>query len=127
MVVGSTMLIEVDGIYAKLECTNPCGSIKDRMVNYILDKSESKGLLKQGMRIIEATSGNTGIALSYYAKQRGYDVTIVMPENMTEERKKIIKGLGTNLILCSEKGSFAEAVVIRDDFCSHDLSCFTLL
>ena len=126
IVVGNTMLVEVDGIYTKLECTNPCGSIKDRMVSYILDKSESMGLLKPGMKVIEATSGNTGIALSYYAKQRGYDVTIVMPENMTEERKKIIKGLGANLILCSEKGSFGEAVVIRDALCAHDLSYFKL-
>ena len=126
IVVGSTMLIEVDGIYAKLECTNPCGSIKDRMVKYILDESEKKGLLKPGMRIIEATSGNTGVALTYYAKKRGYDVTIVMPENVTEEREQIIRGLGANLILCSEKGSFAEAVAIRDDIASHDSSYFNL-
>lgn len=126
IVVGNTTLVEVDGIYAKLECTNPCGSIKDRMVSYILDKSESQGLLKPGMKVIEATSGNTGIALSYHAKQRGYDVTIVMPENMSEERKNIIKGLGANLILCSEKGSFGEAVVIRDALCVHDPSYFKL-
>ena len=126
IVVGNTVLIEVDGIYAKLECTNPCGSIKDRMVKYILDESENKGLLKPGMRIIEATSGNTGIATAYYAQERGYDVTIVMPENMSEERKKIIRRLGANLILCSEKGSFAEAVSIRDDILSHNSNYFNL-
>lgn len=115
MVVGNTPLVEVHGIYAKLECVNPCGSIKDRMVKYILDESEKRDLLRPGMKIIEATSGNTGIALSYYARQKGYDVTIVMPANMTEERKRIIRELGAKLILCSEKGGFAEAVQIRDE------------
>ena len=113
-VVGNTMLIKVDGIYAKLECTNPCGSIKDRMVKYILDESEKKEHLKPGMTIVEATSGNTGIALAYYAKKRGYDVTIVMPENMTEERKQLIRRLGANLILCSlsiRQASSAESAV----------------
>ena len=69
--IGNTALVEVDGIYAKLECANPCGSIKDRMVRYILDESEKKGFLKPGMKIIEATSGNTGISLAYFAKKWG--------------------------------------------------------
>ncbi|MFC1937142.1 PLP-dependent cysteine synthase family protein [Chloroflexota bacterium] len=126
IVVGNTKLIQVDGIYAKLECTNPCGSIKDRMVKYILDESEKRGLFKPGMRVVEATSGNTGIALTYYAKKKGYDVTIVMPENMTEERKHILKVLGANTILCSEQGSIAEAMAIRDDILARDPNYFTL-
>ena len=125
IVVGNTKLVEINAIFAKLECTNPCGSIKDRMVKYILDESESRGLLKPGMHIIETTSGNTGIALTYYAKKRGYDITIVMPENMTQEKQQIIKDLGANLILCSEEGSFAEAVAIRDDISSYDSCYFT--
>lgn len=112
--VGNTPLLEVDGIYAKLECTNPCGSIKDRIAVYILEQSEARGLLRPGTRIVEATSGNTGIALSYFAKEKGYDITIVMPEDMTEERKEILKELGADLILCSKEGSFAEAAAIRD-------------
>jgi cysteine synthase A len=96
------------------------------MVKYILDESEKQGLLKTGMRIIEATSGNTGIALAYFAKKMGYDVTIVMPENMTEERKQRIRDLGAHLILCSEEGSFAEAVSIRDDILSRESSYFNL-
>lgn len=111
---GKTPLIEIDGIYAKLECTNPCGSIKDRIADYILAESERQGLLRPGMTVVEATSGNTGIALSYYARQRGYRVVIVMPENMTEERKRIIRHLGAELVLCSAEGSFAEAARIRD-------------
>ncbi|MHC4598044.1 MAG: PLP-dependent cysteine synthase family protein [Planctomycetota bacterium] len=111
--VGNTPLVEVEGIYVKLECTNPCGSIKDRIAQYIIEESERKGLLKPGTRIVEATSGNTGIAFSYFAKQKGYPITIVMPENMTEERKAIMRELGAELILCSE-GNFAEAATIRD-------------
>ncbi|MHC5039712.1 MAG: PLP-dependent cysteine synthase family protein [Planctomycetota bacterium] len=111
--VGKTPLVEVDGIYAKLECTNPCGSIKDRIACYILEESEKRGLLKPGTRIVEATSGNTGIAFSFFAKEKGYPITIVMPEDMTAERKDIMRNLGAELILCS-KGNFAEAAAIRN-------------
>ena len=111
---GRTPLVEVGGIFAKLECTNPCGSIKDRIALYIIEQSERRGLLREGTRIVEATSGNTGIAFAYYARLRGYDITIVMPENMTDERKDIIRGLGAELVLCSAEGSFAEAAGIRD-------------
>ncbi|MFI5298231.1 MAG: PLP-dependent cysteine synthase family protein [Polyangiales bacterium] len=111
--VGQTPLVCVDGIYAKLECTNPCGSIKDRIVCYILDKSEERGLLKPGQRIVEATSGNTGIAYAYYAKQRGYPITIVMPEDMTEERKRILREFGAELVLAGPS-DFAGAAKIRD-------------
>jgi cysteine synthase A len=111
---GGTPLIEIEGIYAKLECSNPCGSIKDRIAKYILEESERRGLLRPGMTIVEATSGNTGIALSYYAREKGYPITIVMPENMTEERKQFIRDLGAKLLLCSREGSFEEAAAIRD-------------
>ncbi len=112
--VGNTPLLEVDGIFAKLECANPCGSIKDRIGRYILDESERLGTLRPGMRIIEATSGNTGIAMSYFAREKSYAVTIVMPEDMTDERKEMIRALGADLVLCSKEGSFAEAAAIRD-------------
>ena len=113
--IGNTPLIMVDGIYAKLECVNPTGSIKDRMVKYIIDENERLGLLKKGMTVIEATSGNSGISLSYYARLKGYDVVVVMPESMTDERKNLIRGLGAKLILSSSEGSFSEAVRIRDE------------
>lgn len=110
---GKTPMIEVGGVFAKLECTNPTGSVKDRIAKYIIDESEKRGLLKPGMKIVEATSGNTGIAFAYYAVKKGYKIAIVMPANMSEERKQIIKGLGAELILCGE-GDFLEAVDIRD-------------
>ena len=112
--IGNTPLIEVEGVFAKLECTNPCGSVKDRIAAYIVEESERRGLLRQGMRIVEATSGNTGIALAWVARKKGYDITVVMPENMTEERKQILADLGADLVLCSKEGSFAEAAAIRD-------------
>ena len=114
MTLGNTPIVEVDGILAKLECCNPCGSIKDRIAEFILHKSKATGELKPGQPIIEATSGNTGIAMAYYGRAAGHPVTIVMPENMTEERKALIRGFGADLILCSVKGSFAEAAEIRD-------------
>jgi cysteine synthase A len=112
--VGDTPLVEVDGVFAKLECVNPCGSIKDRIGRYILEESRRRGLLKPGQRIVEATSGNTGIAFSYFARELGHPITIVMPEDMTEERKEMIRALGADLVLCSREGSFAEAAAIRD-------------
>jgi cysteine synthase A len=118
--VGNTPLVSLDGIHAKLECVNPTGSIKDRMVKYILDESERLGLLKKGMVIVEATSGNTGIALSYFGAQKGYEVRIIMPENMTEERKTLIRRFGAKLILCSANGSFLEAVRMRDEMVTKE-------
>jgi len=120
MEVGNTPLIKLDGIYAKLECINPTGSIKDRMVKFIIDESEKRGLLRKGMTIVEATSGNTGIALSYYAKQKGYAVVIIMPDNVTGERKKLVQRFGAKLILCSSEGSFPEAVRIRDEMAKDE-------
>ena len=111
--VGHTPLVCIDGIHAKLECTNPCGSIKERIACYILDKSEERGLLKPGQRIVEATSGNTGIAFAWCARDRGHPVTIVMPENMTDERKRILREIGAELVLAGP-GDFAGAAAIRD-------------
>ncbi|MBI5366716.1 MAG: cysteine synthase family protein [Planctomycetes bacterium] len=118
-VVGNTPLVEVEGVLAKLECTNPCGSIKDRIAQYILEKSEQAGTLRPGMHIVEATSGNTGIAFAWLARRKGYPITIVMPENMTEERKQIVRELGAELVLCSREGSFAEAARIRDELAAR--------
>lgn len=112
--VGATPTLEVEGILAKLECVNRTGSIKDRIAWAILSESKRKGLLRPGQPVVEATSGNTGIAMAYFGAKLGHPVTIVMPENMTEERKARIRGFGAELILCSVEGSFAEAAEIRD-------------
>lgn len=117
--VGETPLVEIEGIFVKLECVNPCGSVKDRIAGYILSEATRRGDLKPGQPIVEATSGNTGIAFAYYGRQAGHPVTIVMPEHMTEERKALIRSLGAELVLCSKEGSFAEAAAIRDRIASE--------
>jgi cysteine synthase len=117
-------LVEVEGVLAKIEMVHPCGSIKDRIALYILTKSEKLGLLRPGMRIVEATSGNTGIAMAYYGRKLGYSVTIVMPEHMTEERKQIIRSFGADLVLVSKEGSFSEAALVRNQMAAEDMNVF---
>ena len=102
--VGETPLVRVRAlghgeILAKAEYLNPGGSIKDRVAKHIIEKAEEDGLLRPGATIAEATSGNTGIGVTLVGVQKGYRVVIVMPENMSEERKKLILALGGELIL----------------------------
>ena len=78
-------------IFAKAEFLNPGGSIKDRVAKNMIEQAEKRGVLKKGMTIVEPTSGNTGIGLALCGVRMGYNVIIVMPENMSEERKKIIR------------------------------------
>jgi cysteine synthase A len=101
--IGHTPLLSLKkttsaDIYAKLEFLNPGGSIKDRIARFMLDEAEKRGELKPGMTVVEPTSGNTGIGLALAGVQKGYRVIIVMPENMSEERKKIIAALGAELV-----------------------------
>ncbi|HYH03236.1 MAG TPA: cysteine synthase A [Bacillota bacterium] len=102
--IGNTPLLSLEKqtgakIFAKVECLNPGGSIKDRIAKYMIEAAEAAGRLKPGMTIVEPTSGNTGIGLALVGTQKGYRVKIVMPENMSEERKKIIAAFGGELIL----------------------------
>ena len=101
--IGNTPLVNLEkidkNVYVKLENKNPGGSIKDRAVLGMILGAEEKGLLKTGDRIVEATSGNTGIATAMIGKSRGYQVTIIMPESMSVERRSLIKAYGAELIL----------------------------
>ena len=97
-------------IYAKAEFLNPGGSIKDRIALNMLVQAEKAGKLKQGMTIVEPTSGNTGIGLALAGVRMGYEVIIVMPENMSEERKKIIRALGAKLVLTPKELSIGGSV-----------------
>jgi len=85
-------------ILGKLEFFSPSGSLKDRILHWMIEKAEKRGELKPGMTIIEATTGNTGIATSMAAAVRGYKCIIVMPGGMSEERKKIIRAYGAQLV-----------------------------
>ncbi len=101
--VGKTPLIRLSrissgNVFAKAEFLNPGGSIKDRVAKHIIESAEEEGKLQSGMTIIEATSGNTGIGLTLVGRQKGYRVVCVMPENVSEERKKIIRAFGGEII-----------------------------
>jgi len=110
--IGNTPLIRLkdEPIFAKAEFLNPGGSIKDRVALAMLEGAEAKGLLKPDSIIAEPTSGNTGIGIALVGRLKGYQVRIVMPENMSEERKKLIRALGADLVLTPAKESLGGAV-----------------
>lgn len=121
--IGNTPLLsleETTGIklYAKAEFLNPGGSIKDRIALNMLEEAEKCGKLKPGMTIIEPTSGNTGIGLALCGVRKGYRVIIVMPENMSEERKKIIHALGAELVLTPPELSIGGSVAKAEEIAS---------
>jgi len=108
--VGNVPLIRLKkissgNVFAKAEFLNPGGSIKDRVAKHIISSAEKEGKLKPGMTIIEATSGNTGIGLTLAGIQKGYEVVCVMPENMSEERKKIIRAFGGRCVFTGSQDS----------------------
>ncbi len=113
--IGGTPLLRLKKltgaeIYAKAEFLNPGGSIKDRIAKYMIEEAERRGDLKPGMTIMEPTSGNTGIGLALVGVRKGYRVVVVMPENMSEERKKIIRAFGGELLLTPAEAGIAGAV-----------------
>jgi cysteine synthase A len=121
--VGNTPLLEIHTgdqyfVYAKAEFMNPSGSVKDRMATYIINDAEEKGLIKPGDTLCEATSGNTGIALSMLAAERGYKMEIVMPGNMSIERKQMFKSYDANLREVPD-GDFDHAIMTRDVMSKH--------
>lgn len=127
--IGNTPLVSLEettglSIYAKAEFLNPGGSIKDRIALNMLEEAEKSGALKPGMTIIEPTSGNTGIGLALCGVRKGYKVIIVMPENMSEERKKIIHALGAELVLTPPKLSIAGSVQKAEELASSSNEYF---
>ncbi len=110
--IGDTPLIRVNKlfpddyeVYVKLEKTNPGGSIKDRIALSMVEDAEGKGVLKPDSLIVEPTSGNTGIGLALVAAVKGYKLTLVMPESMSVERRRILTAYGAELVLTpKEKG-----------------------
>ncbi|MGV3587633.1 MAG: cysteine synthase CysM [Adhaeribacter sp.] len=116
--IGNTPLVELQNInknpkvkiLAKLEGNNPGGSVKDRAAYGMIKGALDRGELKPGMKLIEATSGNTGIALAMIARLFNVEIELVMPENSTEERVKTMEAYGAKVILTSEKGSMEEAI-----------------
>jgi cysteine synthase len=117
--VGNTPLVKLgDKLYAKFEAYNPSGSIKDRMAAYILQKAEENGDLREGYTIVEASSGNTGIAFAMLAAAKGYGCIIVMPRNMSEERKQMMRSFGARIIEVGDN-AFKEAIKQRDELVNN--------
>lgn len=118
--IGNTPLIEVKNIekeealkarvLVKVEAFNPGGSIKDRIAKAMIDDAEASGRLLPGGTIIEPTSGNTGIGLTWIGRARGYRVIICMPETMSDERKKILSAMGAELVLTPGKDGMKGAI-----------------
>ncbi len=123
--IGNTPLVKIDNVYAKLENVNPSGSIKDRVALEIITAAEEQGFLKPGYRIVEASSGNTGISLAMIAAVKGYHMIIVMPENMSNERKMMMKAFGAELVLTSKSGSLMEAIQKAEELSQQPNTFYT--
>ncbi|MGD0802634.1 MAG: cysteine synthase A [Candidatus Bathyarchaeia archaeon] len=114
--IGDTPMIKLSFpeedtvIYAKVEYLNPSGSVKDRIARYLITEAEKRGELKPGYTIVEATSGNTGIAFSCAAAAKGYKMIVVMPETASVERRTIMKHYNAEVILTPAKDFIAGAV-----------------
>jgi S-sulfo-L-cysteine synthase (O-acetyl-L-serine-dependent) len=116
--VGNTPLVRMqrlpgdtsNTILAKLEGNNPAGSVKDRPAMSMIKHAEERGDIKPGDTLIEATSGNTGIALAMAAAIRGYKMILIMPESMSVERRAVMKAFGAEIVLTSADGSMEEAI-----------------
>ena len=115
--IGRTPLVRLRRLYdgpnmvlCKLEGNNPAGSVKDRPAYWMIRYAEESGRIKPGDTLIEATSGNTGIALAMVAGTKGYRMIIIMPEHMSAERRAVMKAFGAELVLTSKEGSMEEAI-----------------
>jgi cysteine synthase A len=132
--IGKTPLLELTHIekkyglkakiLAKLEYFNPAGSVKDRIAKKMIDDAEAAGKLKEGSVIIEPTSGNTGIGLAAVAAARGYRIIIVMPETMSEERRRLIKAYGAELVLTEGAKGMKGAIAKADELAKEHPNSF---
>jgi len=124
--IGNTPLVQLRGerIFAKAEFLNPGGSVKDRVALAMLEGAERDGRLKPDSIIVEPTSGNTGIGIALVGRLKGYRVRIVMPEGMSEERKKLIKALGADLVLTPDRESIPGAVRRARELAADDPRVF---
>ncbi len=130
--VGSTPLVELPRVsprpsvrlFAKLEGQNPTGSIKDRVAKTMLDAAEASGELEPGRRLLEPTSGNTGIALALAAKLRGYPLTCVLPASVTEERRRLLRLYGAEIVESPGEEGSNGAVRVALELAERDPSFF---
>lgn len=129
LAIGRTPLVRLHRVvpsgtkvYAKIEGRNPAYSVKCRIGAAMIWDAEKRGVLKPGMEIVEPTSGNTGIALAFVAASRGYPITIVMPETMSIERRKVLKALGARLVLTEGVKGMKGAIAKAEELVASDRS-----
>ena len=130
--IGSTPLVELKRlspkpgvrIWAKLESRNPTGSVKDRVARALIEDAEEKGAIGPGMTILEPTSGNTGIALAMICKRKGYNLKVVMPESVTEERTQLLKMYGAEIVYSPGDLGSNGAVEMALDMAEKDASIY---
>lgn len=128
--IGNTPLVKInrisDGnIFVKLESRNPANSVKCRIGANMIWDAEKNGKLKPGMRIVEPTSGNTGIALAYVAAAKGYSLTVTMPNTMSLERRQLLKALGATVVLTEGAKGMPAAIAKAEEIVAEDpASCF---
>ena len=133
--IGRTPLVKLNRvtggapvtILAKIESRNPLASVKDRIGAAMIWDAENRGILKPGQELIEPTSGNTGIALAFVAAARGYPITLLMPETMSIERRKVLKALGARLILTDGAQGMGASIVRAEEMVSFDPDRYVLL
>src|SRR5256885_5727569 len=126
--IGNTPLVELKSfsprpgvqIFAKLEGFNPSGSVKDRIAKMMIEEAEASGKIKPGSILLEPTSGNTGIALAMIARVKGYEFTAVMPDNVTQERRKMLELFGANIIYSDGALGSNGAVKLAQELASKD-------
>jgi len=125
--IGNTPLVKISNhLYAKLETFNPAGSVKDRMISYVVQKAQLYGEIKEGTILCDATSGNTGIALSMAAAHLNLSCVIFMPRNMSKERKQMMQIYGAKIIDAPDD-DFAGAISMRDAFLSANPNAWSPL
>src|SRR5579872_4856642 len=133
--IGNTPLVKlnrvIDGapvtMLAKVEARNPAFSVKCRIGASMIWDAEQRGILKPGKELIEPTSGNTGIALAFVGAARGYEVTLLMPETMSIERRKVLKALGAKLILTDGSAGMQASIERAEQMVAEEPDRFVLL
>ena len=130
--IGGTPMVEIERmspkksvhIFAKLEGSNPTGSLKDRIAKYMIEQAEADGTLTHDKVILEPTSGNTGIALAFIARRKGYRIKVIMPENVSVERAQLLQAYGAEIIFSDGSKGTNGAIVVAEEMAAKDDTYF---